>query len=185
MPGQPSRYRSENGVSLIEIELESVSQLFNSFDPSPFHLKDLDVDAEAWIVGAVRDFALATPLKLVLHLPPDELGRAEEAGLARALASYFGDRLESTRRDLRYLFRTGRIALLIGLAFLGACLGLRALAQSLTGPLATLVTEGLLILGWVALWRPAEIFLYDWWPLRRMGRVYAKIAAMPVELRGR
>ena len=186
MSSQPSRYSSENGVGLIEIELESVNQLFNSFDPSPFHLKDLDDDAEAWIVGAARDFPLSAPLKLVLHLPAKEIDRAEAAGPARALASYFGDRLESTRRDLRYLFRTGRIALLIGLAFLAACLALRALAQTmLHGPLETLLTEGLLIIGWVAMWRPVEIFLYDWWPLRRMGRVYAKIAAMPVELRAR
>ena len=186
MATQISRYRSEHGVSLIEIELETVSQLFNSFDPSPFHLKDLDADAEAWIVGAVREFPVGAPLKLVLHLPAAELERAERAEVNRALASYFGDRREAMRRDLRYLFRTGRVALLIGLGFLAACLALRALAAAmLAGPLEDFLTEGLLIIGWVAMWRPLEIFLYDWWPLRRMARVYAKIAAMPVDLRAR
>jgi hypothetical protein len=35
------------------------------------------------------------------------------------------------------------------------------------------------------MWRPLEIFLYDWWPLRRMVRLYRKLAAMPTELRAR
>jgi hypothetical protein len=29
------------------------------------------------------------------------------------------------------------------------------------------IGEGLIIGGWVAMWRPIEILLYDWWPLRR------------------
>lgn len=37
-----SQYRRENGVSLIEIRLNSVQQVFNSLDPAPFHEKDLD-----------------------------------------------------------------------------------------------------------------------------------------------
>ena len=32
--------------------------------------------------------------------------------------------------------------------------------------------EGLVILGWVALWRPMEIFLYDWWPLLKERNLY-------------
>jgi len=39
-------YRSEGDARLIEIGLKSISQLFNSLDPSPFHQKDLDADAE-------------------------------------------------------------------------------------------------------------------------------------------
>ncbi len=52
-----ARYRDEDGVSLIEIKLATVHQLFDSFDPLSFHALDLDADAEARIVGAVRDFA--------------------------------------------------------------------------------------------------------------------------------
>ena len=68
-----SHYRREGEFSLIEIRLGAVQQLFNSFDPSPFHEKDLDADAEDYIVGAVRELPLKTPLKLVFYLPRDEL----------------------------------------------------------------------------------------------------------------
>jgi hypothetical protein len=46
-----------------------------------------------------------------------------------------------------------------------------------------MVEESLLILGWVANWRPLEIFLYDWWPLTRRRDLYRRLAAAAVELR--
>ena len=34
----------------------------------------------------------------------------------------------------------------------------------------------------VAMWRPMQIYLYDWWPLLRRSRIYAKLSHMPVEV---
>jgi len=51
--------------------------------------------------------------------------------------------------------------------------------------LATVFRESLTIGGWVAMWRPMEIFLYDWWPLRRMGQLLEKLSHMHVEVRKR
>jgi hypothetical protein len=45
--------------------------------------------------------------------------------------------------------------------------------------------EGLLIIGWVALWHPLEIFLYSWWPILGRQRLCRKIAMIPVEVRRR
>jgi hypothetical protein len=38
-------------------------------------------------------------------------------------------------------------------------------------------------MGWVAMWRPIEIFLYDWWPISRRLRRLRHIATLPVEVR--
>ena len=176
------RYRSEHGVYLIEIKLSRVQQLFNSLDPSPFHEKDLDADAEAYIVGAARELHLATPVRLVIHLPVAEAPFAD--GLQQSIHSYFTYRRDGAARDLRFLLRQGRIALAIGLAFLAICLSLRALVfSSVIGPVQSFVAEGLVITGWVAMWRPIQIFLYDWWPLRRMVRIYDKLAHVTVRTR--
>lgn len=176
------RYRSDHGVYLIELSLSRVQQLFNSFDPSPFLEKDLDADAESYIVGAAREFHLATPLRLLIHLPASEASSAE--GLEQSIHGYFGYRRAAAARDLRFLLGQGRISLAIGLAFLVICLSLRALVLS-AGPGApqSVMAEGLVITGWVAMWRPIQIFLYDWWPLRRMVRVYNKLAHVPVRVR--
>jgi hypothetical protein len=47
---------------------------------------------------------------------------------------------------------------------------------------ATVLQEGLLIMGWVAMWRPIDIFLYDWWPIWRHKRIHSRIARLPIEL---
>ena len=55
----------------IEISLSRLSQLFNSFDPSPFHERDLDPDAKEYTVGSAEEVARPAPLCLVVHLPAD------------------------------------------------------------------------------------------------------------------
>jgi hypothetical protein len=37
--------------------------------------------------------------------------------------------------------------------------------------LGGIIRESLLIGGWVAMWRPMEILLYDWWPIRAEARL--------------
>jgi hypothetical protein len=82
------------------------------------------------------------------------------------------------------LLRTGAVSLAIGLVFLMACIVLRRelIARAYIAD-QSIVDEGLLILGWVAMWRPIEILLYDWWPLARRGRVLHRLAGVMVEVR--
>ena len=181
-----SHYRQENGVNLIEIRLGTVHQLFNSLDPAPFHEKDLDREAEAYIVESARDFALRAPLKLVLHVPLSELPAAMNARVEAAIQHYFHYRLWFERSALRKELSYGRLALLIGLSFLFVCIALREVMLSFgSGTFYQIAAEGLLISGWVAMWRPLQVFLYDWWPIRRNCRLYEKLSQLPVELRPR
>ena len=46
-----------------------------------------------------------------------------------------------------------------------------------------MVEESLIIVGWVANWRPIEIYLYDWWPIVRRIRLYRRIAAAHVRVK--
>jgi hypothetical protein len=42
--------------------------------------------------------------------------------------------------------------------------------------------ESVVIGSWVALWRPLEILLYDWWPMLADIRLFDRLAAMKVEV---
>ncbi|MBM3599088.1 MAG: hypothetical protein FJX35_12780 [Alphaproteobacteria bacterium] len=178
------RYRQESGVHLIEIQLNSLAQMFNSMDPSPFHDKDLDADAEEYIVSSARELRLADAIKLVLYLPRDHSAQPAGSDIERAIHNYFAYREDAAWRELRFNLRQGRTALLVGLCFLAACLAARQLISAFVHvPPAELIAESLLIIGWVAMWRPLEIFLYEWWPIRNRARLYGKLASMPVEVR--
>ena len=52
----------------IEVFVDRIEQLFNSMDPSPFHERDLDDDAEEFIVGWAREFPRRDPVSLVVHV---------------------------------------------------------------------------------------------------------------------
>jgi hypothetical protein len=178
-------YNVEDGAILIEMRLRTVMQIFNSLDPSPFHEKDLDPDAEEYIAGIVQDFPLAQPMKIVIHLPCKDAECGEAQTLEPAIQNHFSYLEASAARELRLKFRQGRVSLLIGLAFLFFMAGVFYLIQShnlFQGP-TSFLTQGLVVVSWVAMWEPITIFLYGWWPLRRKRLIYEKISRMQVEVR--
>ncbi len=44
------------------------------------------------------------------------------------------------------------------------------------------VANGLEIFGWVALWRPAELLLYEWMPIYRRLRLLNRLADATIEI---
>jgi hypothetical protein len=87
--------------------------------------------------------------------------------------------------DLKELFRVGWRALAIGLIvlFLSVIIGQTVVANLAPRPIGRVIEESLLIFGWVANWRPIEIFLYEWWPIVRRRNLYQRLAAAQVELK--
>ncbi|HEY7089814.1 MAG TPA: hypothetical protein VH518_17080 [Tepidisphaeraceae bacterium] len=172
------------GSSVIEVHVRELSQLFNSMDPSPFLDKDLDVDAEEFIVSWARELPDDKPLALMVHLDRAAVVPNEGRLLGEAVHSYFRHRAELTERRLRDLFRRGRKSLFIGLLFLtGSILLGRWVEYLFSGrSISEIVREGLVIGGWVAMWRPMEIFLYDWWPIRNERRIYDRLSSAAVRI---
>jgi hypothetical protein len=170
----------------IEIRLRELRQLFHTLDPAPFRDQDLDESAADYLYEACREAGPNGPLQLVVHLPESEAARTTATALAEAIHNYFSYRERQARADMHAMLRLGALSLLIGLAFLMACLGLRRwlLSGSPPGEHAV-IGEGLLILGWVAMWRPTEALLYDWWPLVRRRALLRRLATIPVEIRHR
>ena len=169
----------------IEIRVEQIGQLFDTLDPFPFRERDLDKHAEEYIVGWAREFPRNRSIKIIVHAPKDELRSEQAHQLGEAFARYFNYRAEVVDRDLNELFRVGRQSLLIGVIVLAACvLAARAVTIELgSETIGGILRESLIILGWVANWKPIEIFLYDWWPLARRRNLYRRLAAATVELR--
>lgn len=179
-----SRYKKHGKTVLIEIKLGNLMQLFNSFDPSPFHEKDLDDDAEDYIASTVQELPLKTPMQLVIHLPPEQTLPEPQEVIIQGIHNYFEYRTQVIDRDFRHKLRQGRTSLLIGVAFLFACISARQIVSGLgNNTVYEIIQEGLLISGWVAMWRPIQIFLYDWWPLRNRRRLYHKLSRMKIDIR--
>lgn len=129
-----------------------------------------------------EEYPLEAAITLRIHLgqwPTDD-----PSSLVRtAVHNYFGYLASVTDLQFRRLMKRGRSSLIIGLLFLMACLlASQLLFDSSESTWAGIGRESLTISGWVAMWRPMEIYLYDWWPLRRRGRIYEKLSQVPVEV---
>jgi len=176
--------KSEHGPNLIELRIESIPQIFHSLDPSPFRERELDQNAEEFIVSWARELPSHAPFKIIVHLPEDQLAKPGARDIAPAITQFFSYRADLTSLELKDLFRVGRRSLLIGATVLVTSMVVsQAIAANLQSqPLARVVAESLLIFAWVANWRPIEIFLSDWWPITRRRNLYRRLGAAEVEL---
>ncbi|MBL8645314.1 MAG: hypothetical protein JNK21_15385 [Rhodospirillaceae bacterium] len=186
--GSVAHYRQEGGLHVIDVNAAAVAQLFSGLDPAPFRHKDMDPEVEGYITAALREIGDPSKAKLVIHLPAPEAESTAGHGLADAIHNYFSYRAWAASEDLKRLLRTGAVSLAIGISFLFLCLLSRQLLFGGGASAATTITkvldEGLLIIGWVALWKPLEIALYEWWPLWRSIRRHRALKNMPIEVRG-
>ena len=114
-----------------------------------------------------------------------KLAKRRSAELSAALPNYFAERAAMQQRELNELFRVGRRYLLIGILVLVVCLfgSQMARAHLGTGPMENVIAESLILVGWVANWKPIETFLYDWWPFKRRRDLYRRLAQAPVDIK--
>lgn len=167
----------------IELRLHDINQLFNSMDPSPFREKDLDIQAEEFIVDWARELPRSDPLLLTLHLEKTLEAGMNAQTIAEAVRNHFRYRAEQSARQNTKLLREGWKNLVIGLTFLSLCLFTAQFLGRYGGnTFVAILQEGLIIGGWVAMWRPMEIFLYSRWPVKRMHELYLRLGNMEVRL---
>ncbi|MCE0497919.1 MAG: hypothetical protein LV481_08255 [Methylacidiphilales bacterium] len=168
----------------IQLNLRDINQLFNTIDPSPFPEKDLDRSAEDFIVSWAQEFPVEEPVDLIVYLRKFPEGHPPKHLIEEAIHHYFAYRARLTQLEFRRLMRQGRTSLMVGLSFLGLCLFItEILLPTSTSILPEFIRQGLTIAGWVAMWRPMEIYFYDWWPLLRRGKIFDKLSRMPIEVR--
>ncbi|MCC6610526.1 MAG: hypothetical protein IT515_12755 [Burkholderiales bacterium] len=174
------------GRGPIEVQVGELGQMYDAMDPAPFRERDLDPKAEAFIVGAARELRREAPLALVVRVSRRAPMPGEVAAFQQAVREHFAHGAATMRARLRQLFRTGRWALLIGLVFVAAANLIGDLLAEVVGQYqyGRFLHESIVIGAWVALWRPMEIFLYDWWPILGEARLFDRLSAMPVQVGG-
>lgn len=166
----------------IELRLVTLSQLFNSMDPTPFHHRDLDRDAVEFLESWALEFPQGSHFRIIVHI--EKMPQDDPSSLVtEAMHNYFEYEATLAKRNVRLLLSEGRTSLLIGLGFLAICLiGADLLTLFTTNAFFRILKESLLIGGWVAMWRPLQIFLYDWWPVMRRHRIYRNLGCARVQV---
>jgi hypothetical protein len=169
-------------IHQIEMRIVELPQLFNSMDPTPFHHRDLDTQAEKFLESWALEFPQDSHFRIIVHIekmPPDDPTEL----VAEAIHNHFEYKSVVAKRNLRVLLLEGRTSLMIGLGFLAVCLlGADFLTGFADNAFLKVLKESLLIGGWVAMWRPMQIFLYEWWPIVRRGKIYRNLGHASVHV---
>jgi hypothetical protein len=165
------------------LELDSLDELFGDPGFKPLAGRVEEVSGLERLANVLRPLKRA-PVETRIVLPASERTPDLEARCRLALRATLDRRIERNRNDARSLRHEGYATLWRGLVFLAACLlASRVLSEFhlLPGFIERFIDEGLVIAGWVALWYPLDVLLYQRWPLARERRLYETLRDMRLE----
>ena len=171
---------AQSKVHVVRVELARIQELFQApaFDPLAGR-PHADSGLER-ILTRVRPGPRG-PIRATIVLPGSERAADLEVRVRAALHDYCAVRIEQQRNDKASLRHEGFATLMRGLVFLALCLlASRMLGDPklLPGVLARYLDEGFIIAGWVALWYPLDVLLYEHWPLTREQRILERLRDM-------
>jgi hypothetical protein len=165
---------------VVELSVECCAELFDSSAATCLGYQAVHSDIVEHLLEKVAAAPRNAPMKLRLILPAEELVRADTT--TAVIRAYFEKCRADASRCIKRILWEGRIALCMGLVFLlfASALG-EAIRATFSGQFAAAVASGFEIFGCVALWRPAELLLYDWIPVRRKRILLTRLATMEIE----
>ncbi len=175
------RYRVHEGLHIIDLQATSEADLFEAWDPSPVEQRRLHSDLVRYLTEAVEEVGLDKSVQFNLYL--HDVSDVRPAQLIHAMQHHFAQLAKHARAQLRRAIKQGHVVLALGV-FTGLLL-LRVLTKVQDEPSSSwhaMLQEGLTVLVWVALWRPIEIALFEWWPLLQRTRLYRKLASSQITI---
>lgn len=167
---------------MITVELRDTTELFDPPQTDPFEGRfTSDCGADQILEAARR--ARAVPLTIEVRVS----GRPthSEANVQRALAKYWEVRIEELRVRRRRVWSRGFKELAVGVLFLAVCLAVSASLSNVewrTEWLGRFAIEGVIIVGWIALWHPVDMLLFEPWPLNSELRALARLTDATIQL---
>lgn len=169
----------------IVVVLDQVEDLFTatSFAPLEGRFEPRSGMEQVLDQVALHRLHPAQPLQLKLTVRrPTEVS---DDAIRTAIRGYCEAVIVDRQLDLKRIQRIGRNALLLGLGFLAACMALSTAANAasfLPEFIRRLFGEGLVIAGWVGLWRPIEVMLFDTRPPQHDIRLHRAIARAEIDV---
>lgn len=170
-------------MTTVRVELASLDELFAAPAFDPFAGQ---VEREPVIERVLRQLEGAPPaghgiLEIVLKAPA--IRSSEE--VRAAIAAFCDAEGAEALRMAKQVRKRGRQALWIGLPVLGICSALSSVTAAWNDQVAGgLLSNSFIIAGWVAMWRPAELLVYDWRPYSHRARLLHRLAGYEVRLVG-
>jgi hypothetical protein len=171
----------------VDLYLSDIHNFFQTPEVDPF----LGDNIEASGIDQLIDTLNARPsvrrrvTGITIHLPAAMILPELTVRTRAAITVYCNTQIRLALQKKREVKLDGWRALRIGSVFWVICLALSLVLEAILSEYSAfgrLFGEGFIIVGWVGLWRPAELLLYEWRPYRREVELYDAIKRMEVRI---
>lgn len=167
------RRNPQSKAYIIDIKIRGFGDLFNDLDPSPLRKRDLDQDFINYLEESSADIPLKHSLDLHISCPFAEKEKDKEARIIQGVKSYYQIILHNLQRKLYQLIKNSLLYFTIGIIFLFLSL---YFTKSLSPTyIHKLLSEGMIIGGWVFLWESLALAVFKSSSLRKEKRRMQRI----------
>ena len=170
-----------NIISEIKLQLLNINELLRS--PVSIYLKSaLTTDAEEFIVEEAEALPLKATINIKVQLASSEVKHKDD--IAPAIHRHFAYRREQSQKEYKRIFKYGWRILFIALALLAVIFSITEIAfyYMPDNKPVLFIHESFIILSWVALWRPLELLLYEWYPVKTDINLYTRLEQCNVQV---
>jgi hypothetical protein len=177
----PQARESQSGPA-IELRLASLNDLFDPCCAAPVHERQLSAAVESHIVAAAKDLPADESPRLVVTLERATGVEHAQALIETAVRAHFARRASLRWRQLRQLVSRASLSLFVAVTIVAVSAIVREKLAHGVGqnPVVSIFCECLLIGAWVAMWKPMEILLHEWWSMRGEKQVMARLSTTSV-----
>ncbi len=166
---------NEDGKSIIKISTNKVEDLYNEFDrESSFLKKDLDEELVEYIIDSVSEIGKE---EFCIKFYFDErVDIKRQNKIKNSIKEYFTYLGELEKRKMSEQIKNSMIFMIIGLVFTTFAL----LTGDSENIIVELLSEGMMVAGWVSLWEALATFLIKWLPLTKKLKLFKRVLACDV-----
>lgn len=153
----------EAGQQTIEVRISNIGQFYQMLDPSPDLEKDLNPATVEYLVETAEEMKNPKEhVHVALYLEDSLYRNAElKSRMEKSVAAYFTRQVDILEHKHRMAHKKARRNLVRGLLFVIICVAASViLTNFVNNPIVYAFGQSLTVIGWVALWNPAEFYLY-------------------------
>lgn len=149
-------------IEQITVHLKSMDQLYCEFDSGPLENRIIRKEVDQYITDQFEDVPITSLCNIKVSI--DDFDTSCTMKVKKSLENYYAKKryqiFTEIRKETAYWIRK----LIFGTGILAVCLAAGIIFNRPyfdSFPFAKVIGESLGIVGWVAIWEPAEFFLYD------------------------
>jgi len=170
---------------MILIDLFITEKCIRDSDSPDYGLDDSKI--EGWvktIISTICAYGVRKDYQILIH-SPSSLNNLEVTAIQRKLKEFYQTDTLELKNELRQMHIETRVSLSKGIPIMVIALSLDFFIDSWKDPKTYwefILIESFDIIGWVSMWKPMELMLYERWPLNRKLKAFDKMLTVPIKI---